>query len=466
MNIEQESTGTLSSLLRIRVTPEDYRERMEQSLNELARKVQLKGFRPGKVPKGLVRKMYGNQVLAEELDKLVRQELGQYLQDKELRILGQPLPDEDSVTIDGNEPGEYEFRYELGLSPDVPLDALSSATEVARPVVTVSDAMVDEEWDRLVRQQGTLSVVDEVEAGDLVKGKFVELDEAGEIRPGGLFHESLINQDMVTDPGLAQELIGAKVGDTVVFPDLAAALDRTQESVVRYLLGAKDADPSAVGRSFRLEITEIKRNVPAAVDQAFLDKIFGEGAVADEAAAREVIRTEIGKAYAQQADRLLNDRIVEAFLDATELPLPEDFLQRWLLREKRNEAKEGEQAPEALDQEEFGYFRRNLKWSLIYQEIARNRSLTVEREELEATVRADVQRHYGPAFANLPEEDVNGLVGRLLGDREYLEKVHGNLMDRKVFAAIHETITIRDEAMDRDAFRALMSAPAGAPVNG
>jgi hypothetical protein len=90
----------------------------------------------------------------------------------------------------------------------------------------------------------------------------------------------------------------------------------------------------------------------------------------------------------------------------------------------------------------------------------------VEREELEATVRADVQRHYGPAFANLPEEDVNGLVGRLLGDREYLEKVHGNLMDRKVFAAIHDTITIRDEAMDRDAFRALMSAPAGAPVNG
>jgi trigger factor len=462
VNILQEEKGTLNSVLRIQVSKEDYSDKVDRSLAQLAKKVQLKGFRPGKVPKGMVRKLYGNQVLAEELDKLVREEMSKYLQEKDIRILGQPLPD-DSVVIDSAEPKDYEFRYELGLSPKVPLDVLSKNTSLPKAKVEVTDVMVNKEWERLLRDRGSLEPVEEVEAGDLIHGKFVELDASGEIKPGGIFHESVINQDMVKDPGLSQELIGAVKGDTVVFEDLAKALDRSKESVLSGMLGAREADPAQVGDAFRLEITEIKRNKPAEATEAFLKQTFGNDEVKDADAARDIIRQEMAKAYDQHAERLLNDDIVRHFLDTIEVPMPDDFLKRWLEKERQQEAakatEEGKdpEPVEPMGEAEFDSFRRKLKWSLIYNEIAREKELTVSKEELEEAVRAEVRRHYGPAFESLADEDINGLVGRLLGDREYLEKVHGNLLDVKVFRSIQEHITTTEEAMDLETFEERMA---------
>ena len=460
MNIQQEKTGDLSSLVRIQVAKEDYAPNLEKSLRDLGKKVQIKGFRPGKVPRSVVQKMYGTQVLAEELDKLVRDRLSSYLKDEDIRILGQPIPEEDSVTIDVAEPKDYEFRYELGLSPEFDVPVLSDATTLTRLRVEATDDMVDKEWERLLRQQGKLTEVTAVEAGDLVYGKFVELDETGEIKPGGLFEEGVINQDMVKDEALATQLVGMTVDQHMDFADLAVALDRTHESVIKHLLNAKEVDPEMVGHAFRLTLTGIKRSTPPDVTPEWLQGVFGSEEVKDEAAARDIIRREIERAYAQRTDRYFNDQLVSHFLENTTIPLPEEFLGRWLLREKRQEAKEGETVPDRIDDEEFAYFQRNLKWSLIYNKVARDRDLTVPQEELEQAVRADVHRHYGPAVASLEEEDVKGLVGRLMGDREYLEKVHGNLLDQKVFGAIHETITIQDEPTTLEAFEKLLAGEA------
>jgi trigger factor len=326
--------------------------------------------------------------------------------------------------------------------------------------VEATDEMVDKEWERLMRQQGKLTEVPAIEAGDLVYGKFVELDETGEIKPGGLFQEGVINQDMVKDEAMATRLLGMAIDQHVDFVDLAAALDRTQESIVKHLLNAKDVDHEGVGHAFRMTVTGIKRSTPPEVTPEWLQSVFGSEEVKDELAARDIIRREIERAYAQRTDRYFNDQLVEHFLENTTIPLPEEFLGRWLLREKRNEAKEGEAVPERLDDEEFAYFQRNLKWSLIYNKVARDRDLSVPQEELEQAVRSDVHRHYGPAVASLEEEDIKGLVGRLMGDREYLEKVHGNLLDQKVFGAIHDTITIQDEPTTLEAFEKRLSGNA------
>ncbi len=444
MTIQEERIGDLSALVRIQLAPEDYQSKVEESLREVGRKVQLKGFRQGKVPKGLVRKMYGNQVLAEQLDKLVRENLNQFLKDKEFRILGKPLPrEEESLVIDVDKAEPYAFTYELGLSPEFSILALSTSTRLERDRIQVDEERLDAEWNKLLQKHGQLEPADSVQAGDLLYCRFVELDDAGEILPGGLMHDAVINQDMIADQELAARSQGMGVGSLLVFPDLAAALDRSQESVVRYMLGVKD-QWEQVGKSFRAEITGIKRNTPAQPDAAFLERVFGPGRAATEQEARAILAQELEAAYNRRLDQAFNDKIAEHLMDQTEIPLPLDFLRRWLQAEKED------QAP--VEDAEFEYFHRNLRWSLIYNKVVRDNSLKVANEEVEAAVQNDIRRHYGPAFDQLDEEDVRSLSSRLLNDQEYMEKVYSTLMDAKVFQVLRESITIADRPVTPDEY--------------
>ncbi len=445
MNIQEEKISDLNAIVRIQVAHQDYENKLEDSLRDLGKKVQIKGFRPGKVPKSLVRKIYGNQVLAEQLDTIVREQLSSFLKDKDTRILGQPLPqDTEALTIDVNAPSDYEFSYEIGLSPEFTIPALSTTTQLPRMRVTPDEAMVDKEWDRMLRQQGKLEEVQEVEEGDLLYMRFVELDDSGEIKPGGAYKDSVINQDMIVDKELAAKAIGLKAGNSLIFADLPAALGREHQSVVQYMLGVKE-NIDQVGKSFRAELTGIKRNTPTEPNQEFLDKIFGAGKVDSPEAARAVIREELSRVYNQRTDRTFNDSLVEHLLDNTEIPLPEPFLHKWLLSQKENENAE-------IGEEEFAYFRRNLKWSLIYNKVARDNGAEVTREEIESSVRADVSRHYGSAFESLEEDDLNGLVGRLLQDQEYLEKVHSGILDARVFHILHQSISIIDQPVSLEEY--------------
>jgi trigger factor len=450
VNIQEQKTGDLSALLHIEVAREDYETKLEDSLRDLGRKVQLKGFRPGKVPKTLVRKIYGNQVLAEQLDNLVRENLSKYLEENKIEILARPLPLEDeSIVLDINAPSTYKFSYELGLRPAFSIPALSPSTVLTRQRVMPDETMVDKEWERLLRQNSSLKEVTEVSAGDLLYLLFVELDEAGQTKPGGVMKDAVINQDMITDADLAAQSLGLKVGNTLIFQDLPAALGREHDSVVRYMMGVKE-NIEAVGRAFRAELTGIKRQVPAEVNQAFLDQVFGPGAVSSEEEARAIIRTELGRVYNQRTDRTFNDKLVEHLLDHTDIPLPEEFLRRWLKSQK--------EASETLGEQDFVFFRRNLKWSLIYNQVARDNGLSVTREEIEDAVRADVRRHYGAAFESLDEDDLNGLVGRLLQDKEYLEKVHSGILDARVFQVLHQAITISDEPVSLEDYEQSLKA--------
>lgn len=462
VNITREEIGELQALLKVSVSKDDYLDTYETSLKELSKKVSIKGFRPGKVPKNLVRKMYGDAILAEELDKIVRKELNQYIQDEKLRILGSPMPTSDeAITIDSKDLGDYDFTYELGLSPEIEVSALSTSTELPQYKIKVEDERIDKEWDQLLRQHGELSDVGAVGEGDLIYLKLVEADDKGEIKPDGVFKDSVINQDMIKDEDLAKEVIDMVPGDTIQFTDLAKALDREPDSVVQYMLGLKGEEAENVSMAFRGEITNIKRNTPAEANQELFDKVFGAGKVSSEEDARKEIEEGIRRAYDSQTERHVNDELVGKLLENTEVPLPEPFLAKWLLSQKQSEAANSEdkdaEIPQEVSDEEFEHFRRNLKWSLIYNKVASDKSLEVSREEIEEAAKGEVARHYGPALAQLPPDELSSLVNRLLGDRDYMERLHSGILDQKVFEAMRGMITLKEEEVSVDDFREIMT---------
>src|SRR5664279_943203 len=95
MNITRENIDDLNAVLKVKIEKADYEEKVETVLKDYRKKAAIKGFRPGMVPIGLVKKMYGRAVEIDEINKVVTENIQKYITDEKLEILGDPMPKED-----------------------------------------------------------------------------------------------------------------------------------------------------------------------------------------------------------------------------------------------------------------------------------------------------------------------------------------------------------------------------------
>ena len=123
MNISRENIDELNSVLKVKIGESDYSGKVDDVLKDYKKKVRLDGFRPGKVPFGLVKKMYYKQILVEEVNKILSESLSKYLFEEKLRILGEPLPsDKGNDPIDWDTQTDFNFSFDVGLAPEFEVD--------------------------------------------------------------------------------------------------------------------------------------------------------------------------------------------------------------------------------------------------------------------------------------------------------------------------------------------------------
>src|SRR5437016_11889605 len=118
MQISKEQTGELSAIIKIRIQPEDYRPKVDTTIKGYQRTASIPGFRPGKVPAGVIKKMYGKNVLADELNIVLSDALYKYIDENKINIIGSPLPlkeEKEQLLEDGQ---SFEFSYEVGIAPE------------------------------------------------------------------------------------------------------------------------------------------------------------------------------------------------------------------------------------------------------------------------------------------------------------------------------------------------------------
>ncbi|MCK9423144.1 MAG: hypothetical protein M0Q38_11140 [Bacteroidales bacterium] len=143
MNITKENTGELTATLKIEIGPPDYTEAVEKQIHDYKRKSNIPGFRPGHIPAGLIKKMYGKAILADEVNKLLSDRLFHYIKEEKLDILGNPLPNlEKNAAIDFENQTDFEFYFDLGLSPEFTLQ-LDENIQVEYHTIKVDDGMID-----------------------------------------------------------------------------------------------------------------------------------------------------------------------------------------------------------------------------------------------------------------------------------------------------------------------------------
>ena len=216
MNVVKEDIDQLNAILKVEISKDDYLPKVDDAIRNYRKTIELKGFRKGKVPTGIIKKMYGNGILLEELNKIVSESTSKYLEEEKIEILGRPIPKNDeNVNVDIQNPDDYVFEYELGMTPSFELKALDETTKVERQVIKIEDSILNDEIDRMRMQFGTMTYPeDAIQENDILTFDISEI-ENGEIKEGGIQNSTPVNLSMLKDGKVKDDIVKLKIGDTI-----------------------------------------------------------------------------------------------------------------------------------------------------------------------------------------------------------------------------------------------------------
>lgn len=450
MNVIRKEVDAQTALLTVKVTPADYQGKVTASLEKYRKQAKVPGFRPGKVPMGLIQKQYGKGVLAEEMNKLVSDALYQYVAENKLEILGNPIPkDGTEVQGDFDNPADFEFTYEIGYSPAIELN-LSNKSKYDYVKVKIDDALINKQMEDLTRRYGKLVSVDVVGETDMVLAQFVELNEDGTIKEGGIMHSSTTSLEFVEDKKAKKAIVGSKIGDKVTVS--ASAITRGDKDKAAMLGIAEDALANH-SDSYQMTINDIKKMEAAELNQELFDKLFGEGNVKSEKELRERIATDLEQMFANDSDRLLTREVYRDLLDKTEVSLPDTFLKRWIQLSNQN--------PITAEQVEADYvtYAKDLKWQLIQGHIFKANDIKVDQAEALEYTKMLVANQFAQYGIPAPEDaELTSQAVKALSNREEAGRIYDMLAETKLMEFFKNTVKLNTKEVSYDAFVELANA--------
>lgn len=451
MKVTLNKTDNVNGIIAIELEKNDYQGNVDKSLNQFRQRANIPGFRPGRVPKGIIQKMYGKSILADEINKLVSNELYNYIKDNGLNILGEPLPnEEEQKTIDFDKDENFEFKFDIALAPEfeLPLNKRDSLTYYN---VKVEDDLLDKQIDAYKQNYGTYKQVEsEVADTDLIKGKITEIDN-GEPKENLIEVENgMIMPSYIKDEEIRKQFVGAKVGDTIVFSP-AKAYDNNAVEIASLLQISKE-DVAHVNSDFSFEIREVTRYEEATMNQELFDKVLGEGVVSTEEEFRTKIAELLSSQFKPAADSLFMKAARELVLKKMKgVEFPDAFLKRWLL--VANE----KNSPETIE-EDYPKICDDLKFHLSKEKIVKDQQIKVEKEEMEAFA-AEVARsqfaQYG--MSNVPADVLENYVKRMLEDQNTVRNMYDQLIENKVMEWLKQTVKVNEKEILSKDFEKLFS---------
>lgn len=453
MNITRENIDDLNAVLKIQIEKADYEENVEKVLRDYRKKANIKGFRPGMVPIGLIKKMYGRAVQIDEINKVVTENIQKYLTDEKIEILGDPLPKMDeNEKIDFETQESFTFSFDLGLAPAFEIK-LSKKNKVSYYEIAPDDKMKNDYLENYTRRYGHFHKAESSEEKDMLRGKIEALDEEGNPVPGGLYaDDTSLGIDIVKDKKIKKQFIGKSEGDVIDF-DLRKAFPNDFE--IAGLLKRQKDEVTGINGKFRFSINEINRFHTAEINQELFDRIYGEGIINSEEEFKKKIDEEIAGNLKQESDYRLSLDLKKIALEKTEFQLPEEFLKRWLL--KVNEKTTKEQI-----EQEFDTFRQDLKWQLVRNKIAKLSEVKITEEELlkESENGTRYQfRQYGLFQAT--DEQITNYAKETLKREEDAKRIADKILEEKVIALIKEMVKLETKSVSVDEFNKLFEQGSG-----
>ena len=446
MEITLNKKTNTEGLIKIKLTEGDYQPKVEEKVKDYARKANIKGFRQGKVPTGVIRKMFGKSILVDEINHLLSHKITDYIKDNNIQILGEPLPNSDKAKdIDWDVQKDFEFEYQIGLVEDFSYD-LSAKTKVKGYKINIDDKTVAETVEDLKKRFGKVTYPEVSEAQDTLYGD-LKREAPAENAEDSKKEQAIIQIEKVEKQEQGK-FIGRKKDEDVSFEPRKIYGD---ENLVTELLGLSGDEASG---SYNLSINTISRTEPAEMTIELFDRVFGKDAAKTEDEFINKIRETITENYKRETDHFLEHHIEDYLLDHTSINLPADFLKTWL-----KTTSQGQVTDDVLDTE-FEQYVRGLKWDLIKNKIADDNKIKVEADEVREKAKEMIVAQFGgQAFADQLKDKLDGIAENYLANEngQNFMRLFNQLRAEKIMKHIRENITIEEQTVSVDEFKKIVA---------
>lgn len=449
MNITKENINELNATITVKIEKNDYEATVNETLKDYRKKVNMPGFRPGHVPAGLVKKMYGKAILADEVNKVLSKNLTQYLVDEKLNILGEPLPNEEKQpAIDFDNDSDFEFVFDIAMAPEVDVK-LDKRKKITYYNITVDEDMVNKQVESYTGRFGKNEAVEVADEKSTLRGDFAQLDAEGNELEGGIKAEGVVIAiDVMKDEAIKAEATGKKAGDVLVF-DPVKAYDSKHE--VGHMLNVSHEEAENIEGNFKFTIAEVLSYQPAEINEDLFVKAFGEDTdVKTEEDFRNKLKTEMAENFNYSSEYKFAIDSRAALVEKFNAELPEEFLKRWL------KATNEELTAEQIDAD-FANFMEDLRWQLIKDRLVRDNELKLEEadvKELAKRVAAMQFSQYG--MYNVQDEYLENYAGHILQNEEERKRLANKALEDKILEVIKSKVTLDEKAISYDEFNKLL----------
>ena len=435
MNISKTDIDNLTAIVNISIDKKDYEQKVHSILKDYRKKANIPGFRKGNVPFGMIKKQYEKAVIADEVNKLLQENLDDYIKKENLELLGNPLPKEKNNSIDWNE-GNMQFEFELGLAPkfEIKLDVLKKVTHYE---IEANKKMIDEQLNHIQNQYGKIKAKKKIEKGFEINAQFknqdIELDKIANFSLNDIKSRKAIK--------LLNE---SKVGSNLNLPSKGLFIDNT---TTKRILGLDDENVKKLSKLYlSLEIKEVNERIPAEINQDLFDKLYKPGTIKSEKELKDKIKEGLQAQFKPQSNQKLMNDISETIVDKTKFKLPSDFLKKWI----RSSGKEPMSEEAAI--EEYNKSEKGIRYQLIEGKIIRDNNLKMTFEELKEFTENLIKKQMAQ-YGQVPEkEKLDGIVSNVLSNKDETKRISDQLMGDKILKFFIEKAPLKRKKVAFDTF--------------
>ena len=451
MNISFENPDKINGVLTLTIEKDDYQAEVDKTLKDYRKKANVPGFRVGQAPIGLIKRQFGASVKADVVNKLIGKNLNDYIKDNNIDMLGEPLANANQVPQDLEADGPYTFIFDIAVAPEFKIE-LTADDSIDYYDIDVDDKLVSQQVEMFQSRAGHYDKVEEYDGSqnDMLKGDLRELDADGNAKEDGIVVEAAVLMPEYIKVDDQRALFdGAKLGSVITFNPKKAYPESNAE--IKSLLKIDDAKAEELTSDFTFLVTEISRYTKAEVNQELFDQIYGKDNVKDEADFRQKIAEGIKNQLKSDTDyKFLLDVRAYAENKVGELTFPNELLKRIMLNNNQEKG-------EAFVNEHFDASIKELKWSLIKNQLVKAAEIKIEDADVKAVAveAARIQfAQYG--MNNVPEEYLEKYANDMLKDKNYIDNLVERAIDVKLADAVKKVVKLNQKTISLDDFNKTM----------
>ena len=433
MKIDLNKKNKDISVIEIEISPNDYQEKVQNILNDYRKKANIPGFRKGFVPMGMIKKQYELPVKVDEINKLVQNELGKYITENKLSIIGSPIPSEgdDINWKDEN----IKLSFDIAKKPTFKIN-FKPKKPIVYYNITADKSMINNQVEAYQNQYGKLISVQNIEDNTNIIGVFSceKIDHT---------KDANFNSELLLKATFKKIFLNAKVGDILKLNTSKIFKDENDLHKITGIEKEKLIEVDEID----FKINELNKNEKAETNNDFFKKVYPNETIKSLNEFKSKIKEDIEKQFVNQSDQKFLNDVTDSFIKETKISLPEDFLKRLMKLNSKEEI-----SNEDLEKE-YSNSENGIKYQLIEEKLLIENDIQINADSIKEFATKMIKNQMAAYGQKEPEQkELDSILSRILSNQEEVKRISNQIISEKLLLIYKEKINKKDKKVSYEEY--------------